>query len=87
MEDYREIANKAVENKKDLMPVHNGTVSQYKTRLIIFRDVLEEADIVLKDLGNKYIKENNCNLEQIEQIREINKEIITSFIEYFNANK
>lgn len=87
MEEYKKIAFKAVENKKDLMPVHDGTINQYKSRLIIFRDVLEETDIILKDLGNKYIKEHDCTLDQIEEIRQINKEIITSFIENFNTNK
>jgi len=87
MEQYRKIAEKAVVNKKELMPIHNGTIDEFKSRLLIFREVLEEVDIILKDLGNKYVEENNCNPEQIEKIREINKEIIISFIEYFSSNK
>jgi hypothetical protein len=87
MEQYRKIAEKAVGNKKELMPIHNGIINEFKSRLLIFREVLEEVDIILKDLGNKYVEENNCNPEQIEKIREINKEIIISFIEYFSSNK
>ena len=87
MEDYKKIAEKAVEGKKESMPIHNGTVDEYKARLIIFREVLEESDIILKDLGNRYIEENNCSPDEIEQIRDINKSLISSFIEYFTSNK
>lgn len=87
MEDYKKIAEKAVEGKKELMPSRNSTVDEYKARLVVFREVLEEADVILKDLGNRYIEENNCNSEQTEQIREINKSIISSFIECFTSNK
>jgi hypothetical protein len=87
MGDYKKLAEKAVEGKKELMPIHNGTAEEYNSRLIVFREVLEEADVILKDLGNKYVEENNCNSEQIEQIRDINKAIISSFIEYFTSNK
>lgn len=87
MEDYRKIAEKAVKGKKELMPIHNGTIDEYKSRLIVFREVIEEVDVILKDLGNRYIEENRCNSEQTEQIREINKTIISSLIKHFTSNK
>lgn len=87
MEDYKEIAEKAVAGKKEKMPKHNGSVAQYQKRYETFVELLKEADSLLKEVGNDYIKKKQPTLEEIEIIRDINKKIIESYITHFNSNK
>lgn len=87
MDDYKKIAEKAVEGKKEKMPKHNGSVAQYQKRYEVFVKLITEADSILKEVGNTYIKEKKPTLEEIEMIRDINKKIIESYITYFNSNK
>ena len=87
MEDYKFLAEKILEGKKESMPSHNGSVSQYQKRYESFMKVLQESDTALKGLGNKFITERNCDMDEIETIRQINKELIQSIISYFNSNR
>ncbi len=87
MDDYKIIAEKAVEGKKEKMPKHNGSVAQYQKRYEVFIELISEADTILKEVGNNYIKERQSTLEEIDMIREINKKIIESYITHFNSNK
>jgi hypothetical protein len=87
MNKYREIAERAIQGKKELMPPHDGSVSQYQKRFEVFARTLQEVDQILKEIGNRYIKENNSTLEEVAQIQEINKELIGSIIIHFKSNK
>lgn len=87
MDEYRVLAEKAIAGKKESMPTHNGSVAQYQKRYEVFMNVIKEADVILKDLGNSYIKNHQCTLEQIETMRNINKELVQSFISHFNSNR
>lgn len=87
MDEYRVLAEKAIEGKKESMPRHNGSVSQYQKRYEVFMIVFKEADEILRNLGNDFIKNQQCTLEQMEEIRNINKEILQSFISHFNSNR
>ena len=87
MEDYRTLAEKKFEGRKEQMPKHNGTVSQYQKRFEVFAQLIQEANTTLRELSNKFIVENNCSFEEIEEIREINKQIIESIISHFRSNK
>jgi hypothetical protein len=87
MDKYRELAEKATAGKKEMMPRHNGTVSQYQKRFEIFSELIQEASKILQDLGNQFIQEHDCNLEEIENINAINKSIIESYIAHFKSNK
>ena len=87
MEKYRILAEQATAGRKERMPRHNGTVSQYQKRFEVFSELIQEAANILEDLGNKFIKEHECTLEEINSINEINKSIIESYIAHFKSNK
>lgn len=87
MEEYKVLVNETIKEIDMKMPIHNGTVSEYQKRLEVFSNLLERTDQILSDLANKFIKNKGCTLEEIDKIKEINKEVLNSIIILFKSNK
>jgi hypothetical protein len=80
MKNYLELAKREIEYIKRDFTENSNTFSGLSNELNSFKEELVKLDVKLKVLGNDYVLANNLNEQQTEEIKKINHDLVSEFI-------
>ncbi|WP_396178645.1 hypothetical protein [Flavobacterium sp.] len=80
MKEYKILAEKEIESVKRNFTDNTNSLKGLIEQLESFKEILVDLDIKLKDLGNDFVSKNSLSEIQIEEVKEINHNLVSEFI-------
>lgn len=78
-DEYRKLVAELLIGRKEQIPKGNGSASSMLEIYKSFQEVIKKLDTDLVNLGNHYVANNHPTTEQINELKEINKQTIKDF--------